>query len=93
MSSPRHPSPCFALILAMLSAFHYWLPKSDVESPHYASGLSDPAYARLLYEQYQQWRAFFTEPEARVVAVSIVLRLCNPYVSRAQFAMQLPRYR
>ena len=61
------------------------------ESPHYASGLSDPAYARsALYEQYQEWQGvpYRTGGESRRgVDCSAFMQL----TFREQFAMQLPR--
>jgi len=92
MSSPRHPSPCFALIWLVLSALLLVGCQSQMsESPHYASGLSDPAYARsALYEQYQQWQGvpYRTGGESRRgVDCSAFMQL----TFREQFAMQLPR--
>jgi len=92
MSSPRHPSPCFALIWLVLSALLLVGCQSQMsESPHYASGLSDPVYARsALYEQYQQWQGvpYRTGGESRRgVDCSAFIQL----TFREQFAMQLPR--
>ena len=92
MSSPRHPSSCFALIWLVLSALLLVGCQSQMsESPHYASGLSDPTYARsALYEQYQQWQGvpYRTGGESRRgVDCSAFMQL----TFREQFAMQLPR--
>ena len=92
MSSPRHPSSCFALIWLVLSALLLVGCQSQMsESPHYASGLSDPTYARsALYEQYQQWQGvpYRAGGESRRgVDCSAFMQL----TFREQFAMQLPR--
>ena len=92
MSSPRPPSSCFALIWLVLSALLLVGCQSQMsESPHYASGLSDPTYARsALYEQYQQWQGvpYRTGGESRRgVDCSAFMQL----TFREQFAMQLPR--
>ena len=92
MSSPHHPLPCFALFWLMLSALLLVGCQSQIsESPHYASGLSDPAYARsALYEQYQEWQGvpYRTGGESRRgIDCSAFMQL----TFREQFAMQLPR--
>ena len=92
MSSPRHPSSYFALIWLVLSALLLVGCQSQMsESPHYASGLSDPTYARsALYEQYQQWQGvpYRAGGESRRgVDCSAFMQL----TFREQFAMQLPR--
>ncbi len=92
MSSPRPPSSCFALIWLVLSALLLVGCQSQMsESPHYASGLSDPTYARsALYEQYQQWQGvpYRAGGESRRgVDCSAFMQL----TFREQFAMQLPR--
>ena len=92
MSAPQTPSSCFALIWLVLSALLLVGCQSQMsESPHYASGLSDPTYARsALYEQYQQWQGvpYRTGGESRRgVDCSAFMQL----TFREQFAMQLPR--
>ena len=92
MSAPQTPSSCFALLWLVLSALLLVGCQSQIsESPHYASGLSDPAYARsALYEQYQEWQGvpYRTGGESRHgVDCSAFMQL----TFREQFAMQLPR--
>ena len=92
MSAPQTPSSCFALLWLVLSALLLVGCQSQMsESPHYASGLSDPAYARsALYEQYQQWQGVPYRAggeRRRGVDCSAFMQL----TFREQFAMQLPR--
>lgn len=92
MNSPQHPSSYFALLWLALSAFLLVGCQSQMsESPHYASGLSDPAYARsALYEQYQAWQGVPYRTggaSRRGVDCSAFMQL----TFREQFAMQLPR--
>jgi cell wall-associated NlpC family hydrolase len=92
MSAPQTPSSYFALLWLVLSALLLVGCQSQMsESPHYASGLSDPAYARsALYEQYQEWQGvpYRTGGESRRgVDCSAFMQL----TFREQFAMQLPR--
>ena len=92
MCAPQTPSSCFASLWLVLSALLLVGCQSQMsESPHYASGLSDPAYARsALYEQYQEWQGvpYRTGGESRRgVDCSAFMQL----TFREQFAMQLPR--
>lgn len=92
MSSPRHSSPCFVLFWLVLSALLLVGCQSQIsESPHYASGLSDPAYARsAVYEQYQEWQGV----TYRTDGVRRRGDDCSAFMQltfREQFAMQLPR--
>jgi len=92
MSSLPPPSSHIALIWLVLSALLLVGCQSQMsKSPHYASGLNDPAYARsALYEQYQQWQGvpYRAGGESRRgVDCSAFMQL----TFREQFAMQLPR--
>lgn len=92
MHSSHHLSIPFLLGWLVLSALLLTGCQSTItESPHYSSGLSDPAYARsALYEQYREWKGVpYRDGGESRNGVD-----CSGFIQltfREQFAVQLPR--